>query len=100
MVGEAGSWWPQPLLPPCPRRSPPPHPPPHPQVGSYAGNANKNIVIGDYFGINLREPPYSLGEPRAVYDEQTPDDTRKKHLLLYELAALRGLDYAAMAQRC
>ena len=70
------------------------------QVGSYEGQGNKNIEIGDYFNINLREPPYSLGNPRAFYNEETPDDTRKKFLLLFELAKLRGLDYAAMARQC
>ena len=72
-------------------------------LGSYNGNNNTDIRTASaagYFGINLREPPYSL-VPKAVYDEKTPDPKwPSKLLLLFEAAELGKADFPAMAAGC
>lgn len=65
-------------------------------VGSYDGTNNADVAAGEYFSINLQEPPYSLRQPAEVLDEQSGG----KRLLLYELGGLQGEDWDGMRARC
>lgn len=53
----------------------------------------------DYFNIDLRQPPYSLSNPAAVYSEETPGEVNKLQLL-YNLDELREANFEAMRQGC
>ena len=53
-------------------------------------------LAGEHFRINLRAPPYSLGQPEEVLDEQHEG----KLLLRYSGAALRAVDWGAARLRC
>lgn len=74
-------------------------------LGSYSaedGAQNKKIVAGDYFSINLRQEPFALDKPLAVFNEQTnrrepgePD----KYMLVYDVEYLRSIDFDAMDAR-
>jgi hypothetical protein len=73
-------------------------------VGSYSaedGAQNKRIAAGDYFSINLRQEPFGLDKPLAVFSEQTsrlqpePD----KYMLVYDVEYLRSIDFDAMDAR-
>jgi len=75
-------------------------------VGSYPNGRNINILIGDYFPIDLRQPPYSLQTGLLhVYNEWTsrliPQEPNKQ-ALLYDLHALRqqNIDWDDMKKRC
>jgi len=70
-------------------------------VGSYSNGSNRRITTGDYFEIDLRKAPYNL-QPRQVFNEWTsrvaaaPD----KQALLFDVPALRQVDFDKMKQRC
>lgn len=74
-------------------------------LGSYStgdGAQNKRIAAGDYFSIDLRQAPFALNKPLAVFNEQSsrlnpsePD----KYMLVYTVEYLRSIDYDAMDAR-
>ena len=69
-------------------------------VGSYFGAdiTNRRIDAGDYYDINLTLEPFSLAGYQHVYHEHTQEliSAPEKHLLLYSISYLRGIDFAAM----
>ena len=73
-------------------------------VGSYPDGENRRIEAGEYFSIDLRLPPFSLGEGVIrSYEEWTSSfsrDTRDKQLLLVDGKFLAGLDFHQMKRGC
>ena len=66
-------------------------------VGSYRGDTNRNISVGEYFSIDLLQDPFMLPEPWDVIEEETEDG---KLMMVYRLADLkRKLDFRAMRRR-
>lgn len=65
-------------------------------IGSYTSikeDGNKNIVIGDYFPINLLLPPFSLDKYVNIFDEK---DEYGKHLILYKMSYFRTINFEKM----
>ncbi|GBF88666.1 hypothetical protein Rsub_01565 [Raphidocelis subcapitata] len=60
-------------------------------VGSYIkGGQNFDIQAGEYYAVNLLQPPFNLKPaPLEVIDEKTKDG---KHMLLFDLQALQWDD--------
>lgn len=55
-------------------------------VGSYLnGGTNKKINIGDYFAINLTQPPFNLKNYVEVFKEGVEFGANEKHLVLYDI---------------
>lgn len=67
-------------------------------IGSYSGaHENRDVKVGDYYPINLREAPFDLPEPIADYDERTNvKGEHDKHLLLYRGVQLAAVDWNAV----
>ena len=67
-------------------------------VGSYSTNTNQRIDAGDYYDINLTLEPFSLAGYQHVYHEHTQEliAAPEKHLLLYSISYLRGIDFPAL----
>ena len=67
-------------------------------VGSYVTeHANARVPVGDYYPVNVRDPPFSFPPPIDDFDERTPVvGQANKHLLLYSREQLDALDFAAM----
>ena len=69
-------------------------------VGSYFGadNTNRQIDAGDYYDINLTLEPFALAGYQHVYREHTQEliTAPEKHLLLYSISYLRGIDFSAL----
>ncbi len=75
-------------------------------LGSYMRNAlpNVDILRGDYTQIDLQTAPFSLDAPAMVFDENSliaggGAEHGQKHLLLYEGAYLRSIDFEGMRKR-
>lgn len=69
-------------------------------VGSYFGvdNTNRRINAGEYYDINLTLEPFSLTGYQHVYHEHTQEliPAPDKHLLLYSISYLRGINFDAL----
>lgn len=69
-------------------------------VGSYfsVGNTNRRINAGEYYEINLTLEPFSLTGYQHVYREHTQEllPYPEKHLVLYSISYLRGVDFSAL----
>lgn len=75
-------------------------------MGSYMRYklANVDIVRGDYTLIDLQTAPFSLDAPAMVFDENSliaggGAEHGQKHLLLYEGAYLRSVNFEGMRER-
>jgi len=70
-------------------------------VGSYPNGVNRRITTGDYFEIDLRKAPYNL-QPRQVFNEWTSRASPQpdKEALLFDVPALRKVDFDKMKQQC
>ena len=75
-------------------------------VGSYleGPGVNRDVRVGDYFLINLRNAPFNLSGTEDVFDEQTvgataADRSENKFILLFSGAYLETVDFAAMRAR-
>lgn len=66
-------------------------------VGSYidGGSMNRDITVGDYYLINLRQFPFEFPEPEEVLDENYDG----KHLLVYSGEQLGKIDFGEMRKR-
>jgi hypothetical protein len=59
-------------------------------AGSYYHlHGNRNIQVGDYFDINLLDPPYSLPLPLEIISEGVFPGVIEKWLLVWEVEQLR-----------
>jgi hypothetical protein len=78
-------------------------------VGSYLGEAgagngkagsvhNREILVGEYFLVNLMLAPFNMTSPMDILDENTPvkDERERKSLLVYSGEYLATLDFDAM----
>ena len=67
-------------------------------VGSYIATVNQRINAGDYYDINLTADPFSLAGYQHMYREHTQEliSAPEKHLLLYSISYLRGIDFTAL----
>jgi Methyltransferase domain len=70
-------------------------------VGSYLGAGTKNVNIkpGEYFDINLSEPPFNMTQYFDAISENTPVVERNKYLLVFEGTVFQSLNFDAMKTR-
>jgi hypothetical protein len=66
-------------------------------VGSYILNGhNRNIAVGDYFPLDLTQPPFNLNQTVEIFPENNFEDD-EKYLILYDIPNyLRFVDFNEM----